>query len=149
MEGLFVLRIRINEYTDRKWSFCSVYPGIRATKSPVWQNFTKRIHERTTANKKKLRSFFRVSAYPRIGITKTQPQSVNKKNCFEEVRFFGTILWRELKSYQKIVLLTERKKEQARLHARFRRGGSSSAVRLQQQRTGPHQKKSSTILIER
>jgi hypothetical protein len=46
-------------------------------------------------------------------------QSVNKKNCFEEVRFFGTILWRELKSYQKIALLTERKKEQARLQVRF------------------------------
>ena len=44
---------------------------------------------------------------------------VPKKNCFEEVRFFGTILWRELKSYQKIALLTERKKEQARLHVRF------------------------------
>jgi hypothetical protein len=28
-------------------------------------------------------------------------------------------LWRELKSYQKIALLTERKKEQARLQVRF------------------------------
>ena len=46
-------------------------------------------------------------------------QSVTAENCFEEVQFFGTILWRELKSYQKIALLTERKKEQARLHARF------------------------------
>ena len=54
-----------------------------------------------------------------LGFDVTEAQSVNKKNCFEEVRFFGTILWRELKSYQKIAQLTERKKEQARLHARF------------------------------
>ncbi len=42
-----------------------------------------------------------------------------KKTCFGEVRFFGTISWWELKLYQKIAQLTERKKEQDRVHARF------------------------------
>ncbi len=42
-----------------------------------------------------------------------QARSVRKKNCKEEVRFKGTISWRELKSYQIIALLTERKKERS------------------------------------
>ena len=46
-------------------------------------------------------------------------QSVTKKNCEEEVRFFGTISWQELKPYQKIALLTERENEQAPFHAQF------------------------------
>jgi hypothetical protein len=46
-------------------------------------------------------------------------QSLNTKTCFREVRFFGKILWRELKSYQKIAQLTEMKKEPDRLYARF------------------------------
>jgi hypothetical protein len=50
---------------------------------------------------------------------KAEAQSVTKKNCEEEVQFFGTISWRELESYQKIALLTEKKKEQARFHAQF------------------------------
>jgi hypothetical protein len=51
---------------------------------------------------------------------KTKSQSVNKKPVLGRyIQFFGMISWRELKSYQKIAQLTERKKEQHRFHARF------------------------------
>ncbi len=70
-----MLRIRKNEYTDRKWSFSCVYPGIRARKTPILQNFTKRAKEQPRTKKSFAPSF----AYPRIrvsiGLTKTQPNS--------------------------------------------------------------------------
>jgi hypothetical protein len=50
-------------------------------------------------------------------MARNKSRSVTAEKFFEEVRFFGTILWRELKLYQKIAQLTERKKEQARFHA--------------------------------
>ncbi len=52
-------------------------------------------------------------------MARNKSRSVTAEKFFEEVRFFGTILWRELKLYQKIAQLTERKKEQARFHAWF------------------------------
>jgi hypothetical protein len=53
-------------------------------------------------------------------------QFFDKETCFEEVQFFGTISWRELKSYQKTAQLTERKTEQDCFHARFL--GSAAAA---------------------
>ncbi len=97
-------------------------------------------------------------------------QSVNKKTCFREVQFFGTILWRELKSYQKITQLTERKKEQVAFmhnllaarwwHQAWQRGGNAkldsaatalgltaqlhSAVSLGHGRASCHQRRAAT-----
>ena len=39
---LFVLQIKKNKYTNKKWSFCNVYPCIGPKKSPFLQNkYTK------------------------------------------------------------------------------------------------------------
>jgi hypothetical protein len=59
--------------------------------------------------------------------TSTKARSVNKKNCFEEVQFFGTISWRELKSYQKN-RPTDRKETRASLLSctiSWQRGGGA------------------------
>ena len=83
----------LNEYTDWKWSFSCVYPGIRATKS----------RERITANKTKLRSIFRVSAYPRIGITKSQPKRSSLTRNPKPETMMASTAWRTTPCFHRLI----------------------------------------------